>query len=59
MKELLILLTIYIFFLAASVMAGVGVHLIAPQYAKYVTGAMIELSTFAVIWQFFKEFGGK
>lgn len=59
MKELLILALVYAFFIIASLVFGVGVYLIDQSYAHHAAGILLILSTCAVLYQFFKEFGGK
>lgn len=59
LKELLLLLSIYVFFIVASLIVGAGAYLVYPIYAHEVAGTLLIVSTVAVIWQFFKEFGGK
>jgi hypothetical protein len=59
LKELFLLFSIYMFFIVASLVVGAGVYLISPEYAYETTGALFILSTLSVVWQFFKEFGGK
>ncbi len=59
MRELLLLFSVYVFFLISSMIIGFGVWLIDGTYARETAGVLIILSTLISLSEFYKTFGGK